>query len=352
MQTFVTQNAWFAMNDPMLLSLDELRTLIERALVRGGMSVENAGPVAETMLVCERDGVKSHGLLRLPGFVRSVQVGWANGRAQPRIVEMHASMCVIDADNGFAQVCLTLTRDRLMDMARATGVSILLTRNSRHYAALWPDIEPFADQGFIALTCVNSKKRMAAWGGTKPVTGTNALAFACPRADHPPMIWDQSSSVMSQGDVLLAANEGREVPPGVGCDADGAPTTSPSRILDGGALLPFGGHKGASIAVMVELLAAALTGAPFGFEDESPGATATTSKGGQFLLVVDPRRANLGFGERVNDLLAALVEAGTERLPGDRRCQHRSRALAEGIRITRAEHDSLLVLANGAVPAR
>ena len=153
-----------------------------------------------------------------------------------------------------------------MDMARATGVSILLTRNSHHYAALWPDIEPFADQGFIALTCVNSKKRMAAWGGTRPVTGTNALAFACPRADHPPMIWDQSSSVMSQGDVLLAANEGREVPPGVGCDADGAPTTSPSRILDGGALLPFGGHKGASIAVMVELLAAALTGAPFGFE--------------------------------------------------------------------------------------
>jgi len=340
------------MNEPTLLSLDDLRALIERALVRGGMSAENAGPVAETMLVCERDGVKSHGLPRLLGFVRSVQVGWANGRAQPRIVEMHASMCVIDADNGFAQVCLTLTRDRLMDMARATGVAILLTRNAHHYAALWPDIEPFADQGFIALSCVNSKKRMAAWGGTKPVTGTNALAFACPRADHPPMIWDQSSSVMSQGDVLLAANEGREVPPGVGCDADGAPTTSPSRILDGGALLPFGGHKGASIAVMVELLAAALTGAPFGFEDESPGATTTTSKGGQFLLVVDPRRANLGFGERVNDLLAALVEAGTERLPGDRRYQRRSRALAEGIRITRAEHDSLLALANGAVPAR
>ena len=103
---------------------------------------------------------------------------------------------------------------------------------------------------------------------------------------------------------------------------------------------------------MVELLAAALTGAPFGFEDDSPGATATTSKGGQFLLVVDPRRANLGFGERVNDLLEALVEAGTERLPGDRRYQHRRRALAEGVRITTAERDSLLALVNGAVRAR
>ena len=123
MQRYVTRKAWFAMNDPTLLSLDDLRALIERALVRGGMSAENAGPVAETMLVCERDGVKSHGLLRLPGFVRSVQVGWANGRAQPRIVTMQASMCVIDADNGFAQVCLTLTRDRLMDMARATGTA-------------------------------------------------------------------------------------------------------------------------------------------------------------------------------------------------------------------------------------
>ena len=74
MQTYVTQNAWFAMNDPMLLSLDELAWAHRRPVVRGGMSAENAGPVAETMLVCERDGVKSHGLLRLPGFVRSVQV--------------------------------------------------------------------------------------------------------------------------------------------------------------------------------------------------------------------------------------------------------------------------------------
>src|SRR5437899_8306608 len=138
------------------------------------MSAENAGPVAETMLVCERDGVKSHGLPRLLGFVRSVQVGWANGRAQPRIVEMHASMCVIDADNGFAQVCLTLTRDRLMDMARATGVAILLTRNAHHYAAVWPDIEPFADQGFITLSCVISKKRISHVGITHPDRGETA----------------------------------------------------------------------------------------------------------------------------------------------------------------------------------
>jgi delta1-piperideine-2-carboxylate reductase len=72
----------------------------------------------------------------------------------------------------------------------------------------------------------------------------------------------------------------------------------------------------------------------------------------KWYLVVDPRRANLEFGERVNTLLAALVEAGTERLPGDRRYQHRRRALAEGVRITRAEHDALLALANGDVRAR
>jgi delta1-piperideine-2-carboxylate reductase len=333
------------MNDQIVLSLDQLGGLIESALKRGGMSEANVKPVAETMLSCERDGVRSHGLLRLPGFVRSMQVGWADGQAQPRVIETAPSLCVVDAQNGFAQVCLALVRDQLMDMARVTGTAVLLTRNSHHFAALWPDLEPFADAGFVALTCVNSKKRMAAWGGTKPIIGTNAVAFACPRAGQLPLIWDQSSSVLSQGDVLLAANAGRQVAPGVGCNAEGQPTTSPAAILDGGALLPFGGNKGASIAVMVEILAAALTGAPFGFEDESPGATATTSKGGQFLLLVDPSRAGSRFGERVNMLVGAVLEAGAARLPGDRRYQQRKHSLAAGVRLTESEYARLLDLA-------
>jgi delta1-piperideine-2-carboxylate reductase len=231
-------------------------------------------------------------------------------------------------------------------MARSNGTAVLLTRNSHDFAALWPDIEDFAAEGFVALSCVNSKKRMAAWGGRRPVTGTNAMAFACPRTGHLPPVWDQSSSVMSQGDVLLAASKGHDVPLGVGCDANGEPTKSSSAILNGGALLPFGGNKGASIAVMIEILAAALTGGPFAFEDASPAQTATTSKGGQFMLIIDPAHANTAFAERISSLIAAVTAAGAQRLPGDRRHEARRRTLNEGLAIDAATYASLVRLAN------
>ena len=326
----------------MRLPFGELQRLLEAALLRSGFDSAGAAAISVTMAAAERDGVRSHGLLRLPGFMHSVAIGWADGRARPVIVERSGSLLVIDACNGFAQVALGMARETIALMARSQGVATLLIRNSHHFAALWPDIEDFAAAGLVALTCVNSKRRMAAWGGGHPVTGTNAMAFACPRTGAPPLVWDQSSSVLSQGDVLLAAAEGREVPVGVGCDAEGRPTTSPAAILNGGALLPFGGHKGASLAVMVEILAAALTGAPFGFEDRSPGTTATTSLGGQFLLLIDPARANREFSNRVSVLIGALHEAGATRLPGERRHEFRKLSLAEGINLSLTEHVTLL----------
>src|SRR5262249_25677309 len=158
--------------------------------------------------------------------------------------------------------------------------------------ALWPDVEPFAEQGLIALTVVNTRSRIVVWGGRRKVLGTNPMAFACPSGDGPPCVWDQASSLRAQGEVLLARTQGHAVPEGIGLDAEGNPSTDPAAILDGGALLPFGGPKGASIAFMIEVLAAALTGGRFGFQDESasfPGAQ--TSKAGQFLLLIDPTRS-------------------------------------------------------------
>jgi delta1-piperideine-2-carboxylate reductase len=327
------------------LSVAEIEALIISALMRAGMVAENAGPVARGMAACERDGVKSHGLLRLPGFVHSLKIGWADGAARPVVTRETESLVAVDAQNGFAQAALELARPLLIAKAERTGIATLMTGNSHHFAAIWPDIEPFATAGFVAFSCVNSKKRMAAWGGGSPVTGTNAMGFAAPRPGREPLVWDQSSSVLSQGDVLLAAEEGREVALGIGCDAAGQPTTSPRAILDGGALMPFGGPKGASLAVMVEVLAAALTGGPFGFEDRSPEGSATTSLGGQFLLVIDPRRSTDSFPERMVALCAALAEAGSERLPGDRRYSARKRALSEGIALDDKAYRDLRALA-------
>jgi delta1-piperideine-2-carboxylate reductase len=323
--------------------------LVERvrvALVANGFAPEAAAPISRTIGACERDGTLSHGLLRLPGYVEAVRTGWADGKALPVVVSRSPSMVVVDARNGFTHLALSQSRADLAGRAAATGCAILLVRNAHHFAALWPDIEDFAAQGFVAMACVTSRARVIGWKGAKPVFGTNASAFACPRAGGEPIVWDQAASVMSQGDLLRAVREGRPVAEGVGVDAQGHPTTDPKAILEGGALMPFGGVKGASIAFAVEILAAALTGAPFGIESPAPGTM--PSKCGEFVMVIDPRRAGADVGARVEPLVAQILAAGSEHIPGSRRHERRKKALAEGIALDAHSLDILERYANAA----
>jgi len=336
----------------MRIDIVALHDLVARILVRAGLSAENAAVVASVVVAAERDGTVSHGLFRLPGYLATLRSGWVDGHAVPTVTQVAPSLLLADARNGFAQVALAAARDRLGAMARAQGMAALCTGNAHHFAALWPDIEPFAEAGLIALTVLNSRSRIVVFGGRRKVLGTNPIAFACPRGDGPPLVWDQATSVVAQGEVLRARQAGHAVPAGVGVDASGRPTTDPAAILDGGALLPFGGHKGATIALMIEVLAGALSGGRFGFEDRSaeyPGAQ--TSNGGQFVLLIDPARtAGAGFTQRVDMLVAMLREAGSERLPSDARHARRL-AAKDGIEISDHAHAELLAMSGeGAAP--
>jgi len=333
------------------VSIDQLQNLIVAVLVRAGMAPENAAPVAHSLAVCEQDGVKTHGILRIDGFIDLLKSQSANGTAHPELARQAGSILSIDAHGGFAQVALAAFRDEAMAIARSTGVAIMTIGNSHHSAAIWPDIEPIAADGFIAFSCVSSRKRMTVWGGHSPVVGTNAMAFAVPRIDENPFVWDQSTSLISYGEVLLAARTGRDVQEGAGCDAQGKPTTSPQEILDGGALLPFGGAKGAALAVMVDILAAGLSGGSFGFE-YSPPSSETPSRGGQFLLIIDPLVANPTFDTRVSMLFDALRDAGADRLPGDRRYQAREISRVQGIEVDGESYERLRELAQQQMPRK
>lgn len=330
----------------MILTEAALAGLIAQALIRHGMSAGNAGLVAAVVAAAERDGAASHGLLRMPGYIATLKSGWVDGAAEPVVKRPAPSIVTADARNGFAQVAHAAARDTGLAAVRETGMAAICIRDSHHFAALWPDVEPFAEQGLVALTVVNTRSRIVVWGGKRKVLGTNPMAFACPRDGGPPIVWDQASSLRAQGEVLLARTEGHQVPEGTGLDAAGNPTTDPAAILDGGALLPFGGHKGAGIAFMIEVLAAAFTGGRFGFQDESakfPGAQ--TSNAGQFLLLIDPARcAGDAFPGRVSTLIAALRDAGSERLPGDARRRRREQALRDGIVVPDAAYQRLLAM--------
>jgi delta1-piperideine-2-carboxylate reductase len=232
----------------------------------------------------------------------------------------------------------------LIEKARRQAIAALAIRNSHHFCALWPDVEPLAEQGLVAFAFVNSRSYMVPAGGQSRLYGTDPMAFACPRRDGSPMAWDQASSAMSHGEVLLARRHGRSLPAGIALDRDGRPTTDPSAMLDGGALLPFGGYKGSSIALMVEIMAAALTGGHFGFEDDGSSG-AHTKNAGELVIAIDPAQsAGAPFRDRAEDLFQRVVGNGDARLPGDRRLAERRHAIAHGITLERKVYDGLLVL--------
>jgi delta1-piperideine-2-carboxylate reductase len=317
------------------LSFSELSELLRRIFERHGASPEVAAILADNCASAQRDGAHSHGVFRIPGYVSTLQSGWVDGKAVPRVEDEAPGFVSVNAMNGFAQPALAAARALLLEKARANGIALLAIRNSHHFAALWPDVEPIAREGFVALSFVNSMACVVPHGGQRALFGTNPIAFAAPRAGADPLVFDLATSAMANGDVQIAARDGMLLPEGVGVDRDGAATCSPQAVLDGGALRPFGGHKGSALSMMVEILAAALTGGNFSFEfDWSGHPGAQTPWTGQLLIVIDPgKRAGSDFAQRVETLVGEMRGAGQERQPGERRYRQRAQSEREGIAI-------------------
>jgi delta1-piperideine-2-carboxylate reductase len=252
-----------------------------------------------------------------------------------------------DGRNGFSLPLLEAARAPLMAKAKTNGIAVLTVRNAHHFSAVWPDIEPFAREGFVALAMVNSMASVVPHGGHRKLYGTNPMGFAAPRARGEPLVFDQASSGWSNGDVQIARREGRMLPEGIGVDRDGKPTTDPEAVLEGGALLPFGGHKGSSIAMLMEIMGAALAGGDYSFEiDWSGHPGAATPHGGQTYILIDPSRGQVRtFTERMERLITAIHDAGQDRLPGDRRYANRRESMLHGIVIPASELERLRALA-------
>lgn len=331
------------------LGFSALVALLQQVFERHGTSPEVAAILASNCASAERDGAHSHGIFRIPGYISTLASGWVNGRAVPQVTDVASGFVRVDAGNGFAQPALEAARPLLVEKARSAGIALLAIHNSHHFAALWPDVEPFAEQGLVALSVVNSMTCVVPHGADRPLFGTNPIAFAAPRADGLPIVFDLATSAIAHGDVQIAARKGERLPPGMGVDGLGQPTQDPKAILEGGALLPFGGHKGSALSMMVELLAAALTGGNFSFEfnwSDHPGAR--TPWTGQLLIVIDPSKtAGQSFAERSQELVRQMHAAGLRRLPGDRRHRTQAKSEQEGILLDAQELQNLRALAAG-----
>ena len=338
------------MTDSVRMTLDEVHALATATFLANGGSAEQTRAVADTVTAAERDECKSHGLFRVPGYIASIRSGKVNGTAEPVVERLAPSVVKVDGQNGFAPLALEVGRDPLVALAREQGIAALALNNTHHFAALWPETEALAERGLVGFAFVAAMAYVAPAGGTKPLYGTNPMSFAWPRGEgRPPFVFDQASSASARGEVMIHKRDGKPVPHGWGIDAHGNPTTDPNAVL-AGAQLPFGGYKGASIALMIELLAGALVGDLFSYEasEVDPG-DGGPPRGGELVIAIDPGKCSSGGNPigHAEDLFARIREQEGARLPSDRRFAARRRTPADGVEIPRSLHDTIQTLRRG-----
>ena len=319
------------------ITMAEAERLARRALENAGTAAVAAASVASALARAEADGLSSHGLARIPAYCAQVRSGKVDGRAVPRLVPLGPSGARVDAGYGFAFPALDLAIDAAVERAGATCCAAVAVTSSHHFGVAGHHVERVAERGLIGLIVGNSPGGIAPWGGRRALFGTNPIAFACPRRGAPPLVIDVSLAKVARGKVMLAAQRGEAIPDDWALDAEGRPTTDPKAAL-AGTMLPLGDAKGAALALMVEILAAALTGANFAaeagsfFDDQGPPPGV-----GQCLLALDPEPFSDGrFLDRLEDLLGMIEDEPGARLPGTRRLALRHKAAAEGIALPQA----------------
>ncbi len=316
-------------------ALSALTDLVTRALTQAGASASMAETTARALIRAEAQGLSSHGLSRVAQYASHIRSGRVAGNAEPTVIRAKAAAVLVDAGEGLAFPACALAIREAIARARAAGACFAAVTNSHHFGVAADHLAPVAAAGMVGLAFGNSPAAMPAWNGRRALFGTNPIAAAFPRRDAPALSIDLSLSEVARGKLMVAAREGKEIPMGWALDKDGRPTTDPKAGLEG-MMCPAGGIKGSMLALVVELLAVALSGAAFGFEADS----FFVEKGnrpriGQAFLAIDPG-ALAGadvFHERIETLIGVMLADPAVRLPGARRNALAQAAEKDGIEV-------------------
>ena len=326
---------------------EQLLSIATRALERAGASPGAAHAAALALIAADEQGMSSHGVSRVPLYAAHVRNGRVIGTATPVIVQQKPGAILIDAQKGMAYEACALAIRECIARACANGIAFAGICNTNHNGMTSYHLEPVAAAGMVGIAFGNAPAAMNAWGGKRPLFGTNPIAAIFPRRNAEPVVIDLSLSEVAKGKLMVAAREGKPIPEGWALDKHGNPTTDPQAGIEG-SMLPMGGAKGAMLAMIVEVLSVALTGTAFAFENDSFFTeTGGQARLGQGFMVIDPG-ALAGremFLDRMEVLAAAMLEDEGVRLPGARRFALREQARNNGIDIPDALYAQLRALA-------
>ena len=330
----------------MRVGVEELRTLVRRALQGAGASEAMATSTARALVLAESQGIGSHGLSRVGQYTTHLKNGRVDGAAVARVANQRGGAVQIDAGCGLAFPACELAVRECIERARTHGVAFAGVMNSHHGGVIVDHLRAVAAAGMVGLGFANSPAAMPAAGGKHPIFGTNPVAAAFPRRAGDALLIDLSLSEVARGKVMVAAKKGEPIPPGWALDAQGNPTTDAKAALEG-SMLPIGAvssPKGAMLALMVELLVTALIGSQYGFEASSFFVDeGNRPRIGQAFVVIDPGAlaGNAAYLDRVEVLVTEMLKDAGVRLPGARREALRRKAEAEGIEVAEAVLASL-----------
>lgn len=321
------------------LTLDEVHALCLDTLLAVGLAEPHAQAIARSITRAQADDCHSHGLYRLIGYVSSVLSGKAERTSLPVLTRATPVVLRVDARRGFAPLAIETGVPALIEAAKTYGIAALAIHDCYHFSALWADIEPAVDAGLAAWCFTIGQCCVAPAGGTQPVFGTNPIAFGWPGPEGRPFIFDFATSAAARGEVELKRRAGEQIPVGWAVGPDGASTTDPAAALSG-ALLPFGGHKGSALSLMVELIAGPLIGDLTSRQAKAiENGDAGPPLGGELFIAIDPA----AFGaetleQRLGDageIFALAKQQPGVRLPSERRYAARARS-GEGVVIPAA----------------
>lgn len=323
------------------ISPQSLIDLVGAIFTKCGVPAEHAQVVADSLVEADLRGVRSHGVMRVPVYVRGLLDGSINSRPSLGRVVDTGPIVVIDADGGLGPVGAKEATEEAIARCRQFGVGIAGVRNSRHCGAMayWAIL--VQKQGFIGFATTNAGMNMAPWGGKERLVGNNPFAMAVPMNYPWPFVLDMATSVAAGGKLDIAAIRGEPIPDGWAIDSEGKPTNDPV-LARKGTLLPVGGAKGYGMALMLDVLAGVITGARF-------AANLGPSGSGHFFLALDPDR--FMTRSELDERMSALVEQikRSERLPGVGRIylpgeiedEKAQKSLAEGLLIEASILDEL-----------
>jgi LDH2 family malate/lactate/ureidoglycolate dehydrogenase len=251
------------MND-ITLSADKWREVSRRIFCAWGAPEDIADCVADSLVDSDLAGIYSHGVIRVADYISYVKAGWWRPERRPEIVGETPTITIVDGRYGFGQPAAHLALDASIPKAKGMGIAAASVLHCGHIGRLGEYAEKATSEGVVALIAASSGGNggvVVPYGGAERVFSTNPVAAGVPARDHAPFIMDFATTVIAAGKIELAPDKDARIPEGWAVDAEGRPATTIRQFLEGGGLVSFGGHKGYALALLVELICGALTGA-------------------------------------------------------------------------------------------